>query len=218
MKKRYSKTQSLYLSRKGVLPEIVDIFGTSTETWDDLDDAGIFGSSDDEPIVESSEEEPEEETEEVIEEEVVAAEPEPAPAADPEPLDDVTDDDIDSLCGPAWGGENIARRRKARREGDSRDWTEVNITEKSDLDDDPTEYEKQIEAENIALAEEKWNEDEATKDIHSEMDKKQDSWVWMKEKKYASMFKQIEHRLEGVLGTGKFEDNRSLLIFVDRCW
>ena len=101
VKKRYSKTQSLYLSRKGVLPEIVDIFGTSTETWDDLDDAGIFGSSDDEPIVESNEEEPVEETEEVIEEEVVAAEPEPAPAADPEPLDDVTDDDIDSLFGPA---------------------------------------------------------------------------------------------------------------------
>jgi translation initiation factor 1A len=42
VKKRYSKTQSLYLSRKGVLPEIVDVFGTGTETWDDLDDAGIF--------------------------------------------------------------------------------------------------------------------------------------------------------------------------------
>ena len=30
VKKRYSKTQSLYLSRKGVLPEIVDVFGTGT--------------------------------------------------------------------------------------------------------------------------------------------------------------------------------------------
>jgi len=28
---RYTKTQSLYLSRKGVLPEIVDLFGTSSE-------------------------------------------------------------------------------------------------------------------------------------------------------------------------------------------
>ncbi len=101
VKKRYSKTQSLYLSRKGVLPEIVDIFGPSTETWDDLDDAGIFGTNDDEPVVESTIEEPVEEDEEVIEEEVVAAEPEPAPAADPEPFDDVTDDDIDSLFGPA---------------------------------------------------------------------------------------------------------------------
>lgn len=28
---RYTKTQSLYLSRKGVLPEIVDLFGMSSE-------------------------------------------------------------------------------------------------------------------------------------------------------------------------------------------
>ena len=62
-----------------------------------------------------------------------------------------------------------------------------------------------IEAENLALAEEKWNAEEAELALHSEMDKKQDSWVWMKEKKYASMFKEIEHRLEGVVGTGKFE-------------
>lgn len=107
VKKRYSKTQSLYLSRKGVLPEIVDVFGSGTETWDDLDDAGIFGGGDDtEPEPAPSEEEvaPVEEADEVegtTEEEPVADEPEPAPAAEPEPLDDVTDDDIDSLFGPA---------------------------------------------------------------------------------------------------------------------
>ena len=43
VKRRYTKTQSLYLSRKGVLPEIVDVFGSGPDTWDDLDDAGIFG-------------------------------------------------------------------------------------------------------------------------------------------------------------------------------
>ncbi|HJM67575.1 MAG TPA: translation initiation factor eIF-1A [Candidatus Thalassarchaeaceae archaeon] len=107
VKKRYSKTQSLYLSRKGVLPEIVDLFGSGTETWDDLDDAGIFGGGDDaEPEAAPVEEEVEsveeaEETEEITDEEPVADEPEPAPAAEPEPLDDVTDDDIDSLFGPA---------------------------------------------------------------------------------------------------------------------
>ena len=107
VKKRYSKTQSLYLSRKGVLPEIVDVFGSGTETWDDLDDAGIFGGGDHtEPEPAPSEEEvaPVEEADEVegtTEEEPVADEPEPAPAAEPEPLDDVTDDDIDSLFGPA---------------------------------------------------------------------------------------------------------------------
>ena len=106
VKKRYSKTQSLYLSRKGVLPEIVDVFGTGTETWDDLDDAGIFGSGAEENIEkEPAPEEPEEiveeaqDIEEDSEEESVAEEP--APAAEPEPLDDVTDDDIDSLFGPA---------------------------------------------------------------------------------------------------------------------
>ena len=107
VKKRYSKTQSLYLSRKGVLPEIVDVFGSRTETWDDLDDAGIFGGGDDEetepaPAEEEAEaDEGADEAEETTEEEPVLDEPEPAPAAEPEPLDDVTDDDIDSLFGPA---------------------------------------------------------------------------------------------------------------------
>ena len=107
VKKRYSKTQSLYLSRKGVLPEIVDVFGSRTETWDDLDDAGIFGGGDDEEIdAAPAEEEAEadegaDEAEETTEEEPVVDEPEPAPTAEPEPLDDVTDDDIDSMFGPA---------------------------------------------------------------------------------------------------------------------
>ena len=105
VKKRYTKTQSLYLSRKGVLPEIVDVFGTGTETWDDLDDAGIFGG--DNPVEaanESPQEEVAEETaevEETTEDAPIEDEPESEPAAEPEPLDDVTDDDIDSLFGPA---------------------------------------------------------------------------------------------------------------------
>ena len=100
VKKRYSKTQSLYLSRKGVLPEIVDVFGTGTETWDDLDDSGIFSSSSqNQSAVEEVEDVVEEE--EVAEEETVVEESAPAPAAEPEPFDDVSDDDIDSLFGPA---------------------------------------------------------------------------------------------------------------------
>ncbi len=107
VKKRYSKTQSLYLSRKGVLPEIVDVFGSRTETWDDLDDAGIFGGGDDEetdaaPAEEEAEaDEGADEAEETTEEEPVVDEPEPASTAEPEPPDDVTDDDIDSMFGPA---------------------------------------------------------------------------------------------------------------------
>ena len=106
VKKRYSKTQSLYLSRKGVLPEIVDVFGTGTETWDDLDDAGIFDSSpQNTPVVEESEEESEESKEEEIPEEEQGLDddwgPAPTSASEPEPLDDDDDDDIDSLFGPA---------------------------------------------------------------------------------------------------------------------
>ena len=103
VKKRYSKTQSLYLSRKGVLPEIVDVFGTGTESWDDLDDAGIFGgepSSEPEVVEEVIEEEPVEDSideQEMAEVEPVAAPPEEEPAQ----FDDVSDDDIDSLFGPA---------------------------------------------------------------------------------------------------------------------
>ena len=58
----------------------------------------------------------------------------------------------------------------------------MNEAEGHDLDADPTPKEKQIEAENIALAEEKWKADEEAL-AHAEMDKKQDSWTWMKEKK-----------------------------------
>ena len=106
VKKRYTKTQSLYLSRKGVLPEIVDVFGTGTETWDDLDDAGIFDSSpQNTPVVEESKEASEESEEEEIPEEEQGLDddwgPAPASAPEPEPLDDDDDDDIDSLFGPA---------------------------------------------------------------------------------------------------------------------
>ena len=46
VKHRYNKTQALYLSRKGILPEIVDIFdmGTSEESSEDDD---LFASPDD---------------------------------------------------------------------------------------------------------------------------------------------------------------------------
>ncbi len=45
VKKRYTKTQALYLSRKGVLPDIVDIFGAGEDTTDTSDDSGIFSTS-----------------------------------------------------------------------------------------------------------------------------------------------------------------------------
>ncbi len=104
VKKRYSKTQSLYLSRKGVLPEIVDVFGTGTETWDDLDDAGIFGGepSSEPEYVEEDIEEADEVEDTAGEEKMVESESVTTPITEEiAPSDDVTDDDIDSLFGPA---------------------------------------------------------------------------------------------------------------------
>ena len=45
VKHRYTKTQAIYLSRKGVLPEIVDVFGSGGEdTSSEDDDSGIWDS------------------------------------------------------------------------------------------------------------------------------------------------------------------------------
>ena len=74
---RYTKTQSLYLSRKGVLPEIVDLFGMNQ------DDAI--------PDLEEAEETPSESMEAPEE----AEEKQEAP----EPVIEEEDDDIDSFFG-----------------------------------------------------------------------------------------------------------------------
>lgn len=81
VKHRYNKTQALYLSRKGILPEIVDIFGMG-QSDDSDDEDGLFASStvkeeDDEPIPEAVEEEVAEATED----------------------DDEDDEDLDELFG-----------------------------------------------------------------------------------------------------------------------
>ena len=122
VKRRYTKTQSLYLSRKGVLPEIVDVFGSGKESWDDYDDAGIFGDDDakapvkvvekvvEEPeVVEESEESAEsaaadssENTEASSDEQGESEQQEAVAESLPEPTTaDVDDEDIDSLFGPA---------------------------------------------------------------------------------------------------------------------
>ena len=47
VKHRYTKTQAMYLSRKGVLPPDVDIFGMNTATDDDDEHDDLFGAMDD---------------------------------------------------------------------------------------------------------------------------------------------------------------------------
>ncbi|MEC8721372.1 MAG: translation initiation factor eIF-1A [Candidatus Thermoplasmatota archaeon] len=53
---RYSKTQAMYLSRKGQLPPIVDVFGSGEESIEIGDESGIFESSSEVDEIESEEE------------------------------------------------------------------------------------------------------------------------------------------------------------------
>ena len=76
---RYTKTQSLYLSRKGVLPEIVDLFGMAN--LEEVED--IETTASEEPVEDEAESQAPEITE---------PEPETTAAQDPE-------DDIDSFFG-----------------------------------------------------------------------------------------------------------------------
>ena len=113
VKHRYTKTQAMYLSRKQVLPEVVDMFGMNDRTDDDDDDDDLFGISDAPEVVEEdddddlfgddddddeddlfgSDDSVEEVAEEAVEEPVVVEEP--AESVEPEPLDDDDDDDDD---------------------------------------------------------------------------------------------------------------------------
>ena len=126
VKHRYTKTQAMYLSRKGVLPDDVDVFGMNVthdddDEHDDLfgtvdvgsddddlfgeadspddDDDDLFGDSeDDEQDDSNSEEEVSEEKSKESEEEFEAVEEYPA-TEDDNDEDDDDDVDIDSLFG-----------------------------------------------------------------------------------------------------------------------
>ena len=113
VKHRYTKTQAMYLSRKQVLPDVVDMFGMNSRS--DEDDIGddLFGSS---GAVEEAVEETDDDDEDVDdmfgsdeddddvddmfgsdEDEVVEEQQVVEDMPEPEPLDDDDDDDIDAL-------------------------------------------------------------------------------------------------------------------------
>ena len=122
VKHRYSKTQAMYLSRKGVLPKELDFFGMNTANDDDDDEfADTFGivdtpeeevvaaadddedvddmfGSDDEETTSSEETVAEEVTEEVVEE-VPHVPVEEYPAEDDGDESDDDDDDLEALFG-----------------------------------------------------------------------------------------------------------------------
>ena len=86
---RYTKTQSIYLSRKGVLPEIVDLFGMSDDQLSE-DDEDRFEETVETQSTPAIEEDADDSTEEVEE-----VSPKPTPSSSW--ADD--DDDIDSFFG-----------------------------------------------------------------------------------------------------------------------
>ena len=116
VKHRYTKTQAMYLSRKQVLPEVVDMFGMNSRSDDDdigddlfgLSDApeevevadddvdDMFGSDDDDDVDDmfgSDDDDVDDMFGSDADEEVVEDMPEPEPLND----DDDDDDDIDAL-------------------------------------------------------------------------------------------------------------------------
>ena len=101
---RYSKTQAMYLSRKGQLPSIVDVFGSGEESVEIGDESGIFEtSSQPEEDIELDEEDDVDDmfsSNDSDEEEVIDSEPvaEPTPARQDD-FDDDDDGDIDSFFG-----------------------------------------------------------------------------------------------------------------------
>ena len=115
VKHRYSKTQSMYLSRKGVLPEAVDMFGMNTRQDDDEEFDDLFGNVNDMAEESVADEAAEDTTEDVVDEtddlfaseeesteeqsqpEVAEEEPTQVIADDPLDDDDDDDDDIDAL-------------------------------------------------------------------------------------------------------------------------
>ena len=129
VKHRYTKTQSMYLSRKGVLPDDVDVFGMNVthddddehddifgvveEETDDVDD--MFGSDDDDDVEDMFSSDDDDEVDDMFassgdedSETVESAEPEAAeefvpveeyPDTGGNDNDDDDDIDIDSLFG-----------------------------------------------------------------------------------------------------------------------
>ena len=118
VKHRYSKTQAMYLSRKGVLPKELDFFGMNTANDDDDDEfADTFGivdtpeeevvaaTDDDEDVDDmfGSDDEETTSSEETVAEEVTEEVPhvpvEEYPAEDDGDESDDDDDDLEALFG-----------------------------------------------------------------------------------------------------------------------
>ena len=104
VKHRYTKTQAMYLSRKGVLPPDVDIFGMNTATDDDDEHDDLFGAMDDD------------------DDDLFGEADEPV---DNEEDDLFGDDDDDDLFGDADGEEPASETEEASEPASEEEATEA---------------------------------------------------------------------------------------------
>jgi len=91
VRSRYTKTQSIYLSRKGVLPEIVDLFGYSDDDITAMDEGDM--EYDDQPTEERTKSEEPQEPDQVNEPDQITEE------ATDTMVTRRDEDDIDSFFG-----------------------------------------------------------------------------------------------------------------------
>jgi translation initiation factor 1A len=94
VKHRYTKTQALYLSRKGILPSEVDIFGMNSQTEDFDDEDGLFSPGGEGSAKKSAEKDVEETVEETVDETVEETVDETV-----DETEDDDDDEINDLFG-----------------------------------------------------------------------------------------------------------------------
>ena len=97
VKHRYTKTQAMYLSRKGVLPDDVDIFGMNVTHDDDDEHDDIFG------VMDAEEDDVVEDTDDDVD----------AMFGD---ADDDDDDDVDDMFGDAEEVESKAEPEETTEE------------------------------------------------------------------------------------------------------
>ena len=120
VKHRYTKTQSMYLSRKGVLPDDVDVFGMNVSHDDDDEHDDLFGSMDqeeDDDLFGDSDDETDDDVDDLFGD-----------------SDDETDDDVDDLFGDS--DEDSAAETEETEQTESEDEAEfIPVEEYPESDD-----------------------------------------------------------------------------------
>ena len=116
VKHRYTKTQAMYLSRKGVLPDDVDVFGMNVSNDDDDEHSDLFGTVD---------------TEEEEFDDMFGSEDD-----DDEDVDDMFGSDDDDAEAPSESEETAIEEAEEQSEEAAEEFVPVEEYPESDGDED----------------------------------------------------------------------------------